>query len=325
MLIIWGTKVRYENEGRGALFCPLCRDIMPMKIDSIYKVSHLYYIPLGSGDQVGSRAVCPDCGTWFEPPKRVTRNCVKKVGGDFGDFVAESNPDYLENLGEKVALEHRVRAAPQSLSEEDRALLTLSPVIGATGGLIGNDSSDTLRVVGVILGIGGVLVTPLICYLAAHSRPYADHTSLWVISILAVLFGGGLATVCFYLAARIGRKPKMIRRVARALAPVNPSLELVDAALSWAQSKGLASGNLCTPARLHAEIQLAIEKQRAGDPEYPPLSRNYEAILGEVQAAQRNQEAAAAEGAAAIDPPTPAAVKPADEWDEPQPNPRRRR
>jgi hypothetical protein len=63
MFIIWGKKAKDQPAGMVADRCPTCGTVTAFKITNHYSVSHVYYIPLGSGQLINSSMTCASCGT----------------------------------------------------------------------------------------------------------------------------------------------------------------------------------------------------------------------------------------------------------------------
>jgi hypothetical protein len=65
-MFIWGTKSRKTPVGGGAFFCPSCRRQTDYSLIRVSKCSHVYFIPLGSGQTLGEYVVCDACGGQYD-------------------------------------------------------------------------------------------------------------------------------------------------------------------------------------------------------------------------------------------------------------------
>ncbi len=61
MFIVWGTKEIRKKPGNCAYFCAVCHDIRVHKVEEIYTVGHLYYLPLGRKKFASTEVVCGQC------------------------------------------------------------------------------------------------------------------------------------------------------------------------------------------------------------------------------------------------------------------------
>ena len=60
-----GSQSRRDELGVVADYCPRCRRIRPHRVAEYYRVSHVYFIPLGEGQNVGASRECFRCGTEY--------------------------------------------------------------------------------------------------------------------------------------------------------------------------------------------------------------------------------------------------------------------
>ena len=62
MLIVWGETDSERQRGAVADRCSTCGDVAVLRVHDIYRKSHIYYIPLGSGRLIGTVLTCGNCG-----------------------------------------------------------------------------------------------------------------------------------------------------------------------------------------------------------------------------------------------------------------------
>jgi hypothetical protein len=61
MFVIHGTYTPQKKRGLAADVCPRCVEVRPFLVTDHYQVTHLYFIPLGSGTYQGSSQECQHC------------------------------------------------------------------------------------------------------------------------------------------------------------------------------------------------------------------------------------------------------------------------
>jgi hypothetical protein len=62
VFIFWGEYERVRKQGVVADRCKGCSQITQLRVSRIYRVSHVYFIPLGSGKLHSTVAECTECG-----------------------------------------------------------------------------------------------------------------------------------------------------------------------------------------------------------------------------------------------------------------------
>jgi len=128
MFIVWGKKLVYRTLGHAADFCPLCRTIRPFELRRVCLAGHVYYITAGEGKLVGHERTCQTCDTAFEAdPGRYT--AISKRQTPLPELIKTSFPTITQVLGERLALEEKIKSTPMLLSAEERHLLIKSPFL----------------------------------------------------------------------------------------------------------------------------------------------------------------------------------------------------
>src|SRR5215217_5759646 len=77
-MLIWGTTSRCEDLGVVADYCSRCARVRAHMVTQYFSVPHIYFIPLGRGNFMGTVRECFRCGTAYE--------CE---AGDYRSFVDE--------------------------------------------------------------------------------------------------------------------------------------------------------------------------------------------------------------------------------------------
>src|SRR5437868_2693506 len=119
MLIIWGTKVQRKTRGYVAEVCPNCIGVREVKLDTVSRVSHLYYIPLGDGTVVGHVGTCSSCRGEFGLNPDVYPFYAQGPGLPMNELVERTGrAGLVEHAAEAAGFVHRVNTG--QLSTQDR-------------------------------------------------------------------------------------------------------------------------------------------------------------------------------------------------------------
>ncbi|MFZ6723351.1 hypothetical protein [Undibacterium sp. Ji49W] len=126
MVIVWGKKHVFSKLGYVADFCPICRKPRAFEVRRVGLAGHVYYITVSQGDLIGYERTCLKCKTILnaEPTDYAS---IPKKNEPLPALVKKSNPHMLEVLKDRLALEERIRKAPESLRDEDRFALIKTP------------------------------------------------------------------------------------------------------------------------------------------------------------------------------------------------------
>jgi hypothetical protein len=125
-MIIWGTKTVYRHLGYVADFCPICVGARPFSLERIGMAGHVYYITAGDGDLVGYQRNCLDCNILLKAdPDRYA--AFAKKAEPVPALIKQTFPKLVEFHKNRLVLEHQVRTALSTLSEETRRSLMMEP------------------------------------------------------------------------------------------------------------------------------------------------------------------------------------------------------
>jgi hypothetical protein len=236
MFIVWGTKVVRKPRGRRADFCTLCRDFKPFRVVEVRTVGHVYYIPLGRGQTQGFEETCESC--------RLARVVDASAGqpatsndrhADVETLLFDTNPDARRDWAGRLALEGRVRS--NTLTPEERPAAVLEPFL-LTEGLLASRTSATQFDAASGMGCLASLVAFFGIMTVGMSLVRTNKEQMIGI---AGMVAGVLAVFTLVLLATDGRR--YARRVilpvlARALRPLRPTPEEIDAAREALKARG---------------------------------------------------------------------------------------
>lgn len=80
MFIFWGEFDSDNERGVVADKCPSCGRVTTLRVTQRYRVSHFYFIPLGSGKLIATILTCSECnGRVGGAIERYTRVLPKKT------------------------------------------------------------------------------------------------------------------------------------------------------------------------------------------------------------------------------------------------------
>ena len=128
MLIVWGRKRKERTVGFAADFCPVCRQIQPVRVTRVGMVGHVYYISFGEGTLVGYQAKCNVCSLVFGTNPIKYQQTVLKAPTDIKELIQTTFPKIHEVYAERLSLEEQLRLHPNALSVEQREALVLEPL-----------------------------------------------------------------------------------------------------------------------------------------------------------------------------------------------------
>jgi predicted Fe-S protein YdhL (DUF1289 family) len=111
--IIWGTTTRQERIGVVADLCPYCCHVRPFTVVDHFRVSHIYYIPLGRGQHVDRTRQCGGCRRHltFDEQRYAQPVAVAQAGTMGADQMLHyTNPALQHRLEELGKLEQLAQA-----------------------------------------------------------------------------------------------------------------------------------------------------------------------------------------------------------------------
>ncbi len=127
-MIIWGTKAVYRHLGYVADFCPICVGARAFSLERIGMAGHIYYITAGEGELAGYQRNCLSCNILLRgDPERYA--AFAKRAEALPALIKQTFPRLVEFHKDRLLLEHQVRTALPTLSEETRRSLIMEPFL----------------------------------------------------------------------------------------------------------------------------------------------------------------------------------------------------
>lgn len=244
MFIVWGRKAKREKMGYVADLCPACSEPRAFLVQRVCMVSHVYYIPLGSGPTVGFERVCLHCKSRYRADPQLYA-AIRPSNFAFDELRAYTFPNLDAYYAGHLRLQQKLKESPELLSTDERTTL-ITQRIGAMAANVEQRFARThvdgwvglalLATVAALIGAG---------YLGSM---FPDYQSTILGSTLCI----GLAGV-IVLGVTSGRryiKRKIVPRLVESLLPLQPSGAEIADALAGFKRRGLKIGQKLKTADL---------------------------------------------------------------------------
>jgi hypothetical protein len=258
MFIVWGERKVTRSRGWVAEFCPICRGIQPFRVKDIRMVSHLYFIPLGSGQLVGQKTTCTGCRhTSFVEPFTY-QSFIRDRNVDLNRLVAETNPGLLGRLTDRLVLEERTKQSLSALTPGERTALLTEPFLELS------DQVEQRFRAGTHVGTGpglALLATITFAIVFVSAGPISQRpgepmpVAGVVLGALSVL---SLVGTTYLFATHSSRymKRRIVPLLVRSLAPLQPTESELRSVVEELAGRGLLIGR-----KLRLEWLLARENR----------------------------------------------------------------
>jgi hypothetical protein len=240
MFIVWGERKVTRSRGWVAEFCPICRGIQPFRVKDIRMVSHLYFIPLGSGQLVGQRTTCTGCRhTSFVEPFTY-QSFIRDRNVDLDRLVAETNPGLLGRLTDRLVLEERTKQSLSALTPGERTALLTEPFLELSPQVEQRFGRETH--IGTAPGLALLATISLaVAFLVAGPVAQDPGQSMPAAGVvLGVLSALSLVGTIYLFATQGSRhmRRRIVPLLARALAPLQPTRAELDDILRTLKAEG---------------------------------------------------------------------------------------
>jgi hypothetical protein len=255
----FGRKRVDKRLGFVADFCPICREVSAFRLMQVSNVRHFNYVPLGKGNVVGDYIQCAECRSrfWIDPARY--SGTEKSWSQNTGALVIRTFPGLYNIYRDRLALEAKVKSAPNSLTAAERKELLLEPFFALSamaeermGESTRFDTRSSIGCLGTVVLAGG-----LFFYSAARlSGKDQDHALI----IMLIIGGAGLAYTLlqFHLGPARYINQTIAALLARALNPLAPRREELEQSLERCRAERLAI------AKLKSERLWSILKKKNG-------------------------------------------------------------
>ena len=252
MIFIWGKKYTFKNLGYAADFCPICRGPQAFRLRRKSLVPHIYYIPSGTAVFVSNERRCLHCEVDFngDPSRYAT---LARKPGTFAELQPQTFPAFETAEKGRLELEATIRKNPAALPAGDRLALIRQP-LHLLAPKVENYLAKTQldRDIGFTL-VAIVAVVWLGIVIAARLAPDDADTIAFTLMGLGVL----ALVVQFALTGRRYLRREIAPMLARCLAPLEPTRQELDTAVSELRQKKLKIGQKLDVGDLMRRVETA--------------------------------------------------------------------
>ena len=243
-VVFAGTTLKRRRVGMVADFCPICRRARECDLLRVGVAAHLYWISFGEGRLAGYEARCPECRVrWpIEHDMDPDRWCEQDGARD--RRIREGRQRVQRFEAGRLTAEER-----EAMLEEP--FLVLEPMVKEQGKY--RQLNRTGTVAGLVtLGIGAVFLWGL-------KGGWGDRAPEPLAAALGIVWLAALFVTAWVVFGplRWYRKEVVEPALVRALRPLEPTREELEALLRGFRLRGKLVAKLVTPARLHALLEAA--------------------------------------------------------------------
>ena len=256
MFIIWGKKLVRRKGGFVGHFCPICRALSTFRATDIYRVPHVYFIPLGGGDAIVTELGCRGCqcvlgiSALSAQPDSIEQPCS-------AEFAARTSPWGVDRLLARVSLEEQLGNG--TLPDEARRGLLAEPFdaleyFARAKATRGSDQSIT-AVISLFAIIGGI-ASAFMWFAVFDPVPPRPPFLLWTIlvTIVSVAMIAWTLYRAFRGQSRVARSPVVLAPLATALRPLHPTIVEIEQTLATLRAERSMLAIALTPDIIMSEI-----------------------------------------------------------------------
>jgi hypothetical protein len=227
MYIVWGKKIVRRKRGYVVDFCPICRELRPFTLYSIRRVSHVYYVSLGMGVELGHERTCLECGTVYEA-KDTTYSQISRKRLTLDELKQGTFPNVDAVYQDRLALEERIRNGRAKLSPADRFALNKEPFMYLSARV--NRRFATTH---IDKGVGIAIIAAILLAIGVV-RVTADYFPESLPEAAMISVAVGVAAIIWQA---IASGPRYMRReilpiLARCLQPLHPTEQELEAVIT---------------------------------------------------------------------------------------------
>jgi hypothetical protein len=249
MFIVWGTKLVRKKDGFVGHCCAICRTIHLFRVIDLWRVKHLYYLPLGSGEHAATELVCEKCGMMIGL-KQFSGGPVPSPDADLIEFASWTSPLGRAGLLARVDLEERARSG--NVSQAERQQLLAEPFLALeyfaqVERVRGSDRSS-----GAVIG----LLTIVGAFASAAMWGVGANT-FWtiVVTLTSAALLSSLISRLIQGRTRLPKSRKILKQLAEALRPLDPSAAEIEQTLALFRKKQTLLGVGLEAASINSAIK----------------------------------------------------------------------
>ena len=126
-LLLWGERPVETPVGFAADFCGVCRKITIFCVNSVRKMPHFWFIPVGKGRSLGHSQTCQSCRSPADCEPTRFSQLNREYDADLERLITVTFPTIREFYAERLALEACIAADPDTLEPGVRHKLMMEP------------------------------------------------------------------------------------------------------------------------------------------------------------------------------------------------------
>ena len=242
MFMFAGQKIRTEELGYFAEFCPICRSIQAHFAIKRSTVPHLYFVPVGRKTTLDFIGTCLCCSVERGINPLSYKQTVKSYSGDLPLLINETYPTIYESYENRLNLEDLIKKDPSELDDNERLTLIREPFEVLQNFIereCGEDTKFDRK-----SGIGCFSTILLFVLIIVLAFTFEDNNSVdaMIRLFLIPLFLLGTLGTFILLALTPQRfiKNKVFPQLIKALMPLQPKKHELETVLNQFKSLGLS-------------------------------------------------------------------------------------
>jgi hypothetical protein len=219
-VIWWGRKVKRIRVGHVADFCPICHAQKTFTLVHVGMVNHVYSVATGTTDLIGYERICADCATAI--PTDITRySSVAPKPAPLGELKAQTFPSLDTAIRDLRAAQQQAKR-PALIKEP---FLLLSPKVEQRFAQVQIGPGAGIAIVAAILLIFVGAPRLIESEVLPNAQPEA---------VFGAFAAVGIALIVWQVIASGSRfiRREVVSRLAKALKPLRPTEQEIDAALA---------------------------------------------------------------------------------------------
>lgn len=246
MFIIWGKKIVLKKLGYVTDFCPICRCVQPFEINNILIKEHLYYISMGSGQNVGSSLICRCCSVQLSA-RRERYPAISQKMIPFDELLSKTRPDWDEADEKRFLIEKQLKEAPRLITPRQRAELILEPFLILAPKVENDLGATRLDRKAIILFLIAFISTPFFFMIYDSLWPEDSGLTGFVVFFLAIF----ILVICQIDLVRYRYFLKHVYPViAKSLLPLRPEEKEIQSAIDLLATQHLKVGTFASVSEI---------------------------------------------------------------------------
>jgi hypothetical protein len=253
-MVVMGTVIRRRSLGYGLHFCPICRELRQCGVKAVMKVTHIYFLPIGSGEHVVNELTCPDCGSTYGQAPNRTLTTQKERALDEVTMLGSLLSDESSPLLARLELEERLH----KLSTAERRTLLAEPFLALSYEYSGAGKKgwrQSVMALGQLILISSLFASPILWFFWREDR---NNIPLLISALGVSLFTAAFAALMLWIQFSSPRRITsrlFMARLARSLRPLSPTQQDIEGILKALRARGVEVADSVEMAALMAGLE----------------------------------------------------------------------